>query len=95
MHGQNEVRKDFTTSERVAIAETMRAEIGSRQGKRTDKQQLPLNGAEVPAGKETRDIVAERAGFDSHSEYERAKAVVEKGTPELIAAMDSGEVRGP
>ncbi len=36
---ENQFRKDFTVSERVAIAEAIKAEIGDRQGKRTDLDQ--------------------------------------------------------
>lgn len=35
-YAENEVRKDFTPSERVAIVDALRAEIGNRQGQRTD-----------------------------------------------------------
>ena len=90
-YAENEVRKDFTTSERVAIAETLNEKIGNRQGQRTDKE-LMDNCPEVPAGTTTREIVAEKAGFDNYKEYERAKHVVDKGTPELVAAMDNDEL---
>ena len=33
---ENEIRKDFTVSERVAIAQAVEADIGNRQGERTD-----------------------------------------------------------
>src|SRR5271163_1680231 len=33
---ENEMRKDWTVSERVAIAATVKAEIGNRQGERSD-----------------------------------------------------------
>src|SRR5262249_37509655 len=35
-HDENEVRKDFTPSERVAIAAALKQEYKSRQGQRTD-----------------------------------------------------------
>src|SRR5690606_25048750 len=70
-HDENEVRKDFTPSERVAIAETIRQALGERQGKRTDLQHTD-NGPEVG---ETRDIAAKKAGFGSGKQYERAKSV--------------------
>ncbi|RLT12012.1 MAG: hypothetical protein DWI22_00185 [Planctomycetota bacterium] len=35
---ENEVRKDFTPSERVAIAKAIERQIGNRRGQRTDKQ---------------------------------------------------------
>lgn len=120
---ENEVRKDFTPSERAAIAEAIEKGIGNRKGQRTDLEP-PQNFAEVePArtmaelrednpevepglssaepvqnfaqvtpGIETREIAAKRAGFGNRTTYEQARKVVEKGTPELVAAMDSGEV---
>ena len=35
---ENEVRKDFTQSERAAIAKAVETELGNRQGHRTDLQ---------------------------------------------------------
>lgn len=89
-YAENEIRKDFTPSERVAIAETLKKPIGDRQGERTDK--LQHEHAEVEKGRQTRDIVAERAGFGSHYSYEAAKRVVDKGIPELVEAMDKGQI---
>ena len=40
-YAENEIRKDFTPSERVAIKRSIEKEIGNRQGQRTDK--LPDN----------------------------------------------------
>ena len=86
---ENEIRKDFTPSERVAIAEAVRKALGNRQGQRTD--QLPDGSPEVK-GKETREIAAEKAGFTSDFTYRQAKTVVEEGIPELVEKMDAGEV---
>ena len=35
-HDENELHKDFTTSERVAIGKALEEELGKRQGQRTD-----------------------------------------------------------
>lgn len=88
-YAENELRKDFTPSERVAIGKTLEVEIGDRQGTRTDLE-LRRNCGEVPG--RTVDIAAQRAGFGSTETYERAKTVVDHGAPELVAAMDSGDV---
>ncbi|MCC6362986.1 MAG: ParB N-terminal domain-containing protein [Bryobacterales bacterium] len=88
---ENEIRKDFTPSERVAIAKALEAEIGKRQGQRTDKE-LPPDSAEVARGVETRDVAAKKAGFGGHSTYEQAKKVVEKAVDEVIAQMDTGDL---
>jgi hypothetical protein len=91
-YAENEVRKNFTPSERVAIAEVVRAEIGSRQGQRTDQAQPVDRGPQVGPGEKTRDIAAQKAGFDSSRAYRLAKTVVERGAPNVVAAMDAGEV---
>ena len=90
-YAENEIRKDFTPSERVAIGRAIEAEIGKRQGQRTDKG-LPVNCTEVEPGVETRDVAAAKAGFDSASTYERAKRVVEKAVDEVVAQMDAGDL---
>jgi hypothetical protein len=90
-YAENEIRKNFTPSERVAIGRAIEAEIGKRQGQRTDKG-LPVNCAEVEPGVETREVAAAKAGFDSASTYERAKRVVEKAVDEVVAQMDAGDL---
>ncbi len=90
-YAENEVRKNFTPSERVAIGKALEAEIGKRQGQRSDRE-LPRNCAEVASGLETRQIVAAKAGFPSKDTYERAKKVVEKAVDEVIAQMDAGDL---
>ena len=87
-YAENEIRKDFTPSERVAIARRIEGMLGRRQGQRTDLEP-PDNCPEV--GAETRDLAAQRAGFGSGKTYERARRVVTHGAPELVAAMDSGK----
>lgn len=92
-HDENELHKEFTISERVAIGRSMEARIGDRQGVRVDLDpQLVPNWAQVEQGEKTRDIAAKQAGFGSDNSYERAKKVVDHGTPELIEAVDRGDV---
>ena len=88
-YAENEFRKQFTPSERKAIAEAVEKDYGKRQGQRTD--QLPPNLAEVQRG-ETRDKAAAAVGF-KHSTYDKVKTVTDRGAPELIAAMDKGEIK--
>ena len=90
-YAENEVRKDFTPSERVAIARAVEKQVGNRRGQRTDKQPVQ-NFAQVGAGQKTRDVAAEKAGFGNHETYRQASKVVENGTPNLIRAMDQGRV---
>lgn len=88
---ENEVRKDFTPSERVAIAKAIERQIGNRRGQRTDKQPVQKI-AQVGSGQKTRDKAAEKSGFGNHETYRQAAKVVANGTPKLIHAMDSGRV---
>ncbi|MFZ5926317.1 MAG: ParB/RepB/Spo0J family partition protein [Acidobacteriota bacterium] len=90
-YDENELHKAFTPSERVAIAQALEAEIGNRQGRRTDLGPVE-NSPQVPPGVKSRELVAEKAGFGSTWSYEQAKKVVEAGVPELVDAMDAGEV---
>jgi hypothetical protein len=93
-HDENEVRKDFTVSERVAIAERLQSQWGNRQGLRTDMADLPAKRPEAQpaAGEESREAAARIAGLGSAATLRRAQAVVANGTPELIEAMDKDEV---
>lgn len=92
-HAENEIRKDFTPSERVAIGLAVEAELGKRRGQRTDLVggELSVNLPEVPKGKTT-EIAAGKAGFGSDKTYRDARTVVQQGTPELVEAMDSGDL---
>jgi ParB family chromosome partitioning protein len=90
-HAENEVRKDFTASERVSIARALEEQLGDRRGQRTDLA-LPQNIAEVAPHVETREIAARKAGFGNRTTYEQAKRVVEKAVEEVVAQMDAGEL---
>jgi|GEM_PF-2656769 len=48
---------------------------------------------DVQAGERTRDAVAEASGFSSDRQLRRAAYVVEHGIPELVQAMDAGDVK--
>jgi ParB family chromosome partitioning protein len=91
-HDENESRKAFTPSEQVAIAEAIKAEIGSRQGQRTDKTKPVQNFAQVEPGQKTREAVAKAAGFGNAETYRQAKTVVSKADPALVQAMDVGDI---
>ena len=90
-YAENELRKNFTPSERVAIAQALEAEIGDRQGERTDLEPQE-NFPEVESGVQTREFAAERAGFGNYRTYEQAKRVVEQGVDEVIEQMDSEDL---
>jgi hypothetical protein len=59
-YAENELRKDWTVSERVNIAQAVAAEMGNRQGRRSD---LRADSPQVKVGERTRDAVARLAGF--------------------------------
>ena len=88
LHGQlteNTMRKDFTPSELVAIVDALRSfthggDRRSDQARKCDDETLTV------------DEAAKRVGLGGKDGYSRAKAVVEKGVPELVEAMDRGAV---
>ena len=89
-HAENEIRKDFTPSERVAIAKTIERKVGNRRGQRTD--QLVGKIPQVTPGKKTREVAAEKAGFGNDKTYRQAAKVLQKGSAKLVQAMDQGRV---
>jgi ParB family chromosome partitioning protein len=86
-YSENEFRKSFTPSERSAIGAALEKELAGRHGGDRTKGAI----ASLAKGKTT-TLAAKRAGFKSRDTYQRAKAVVAKGAPELVAAMDAGKV---
>ena len=103
-HAENEIREDFTPSERVAIGKAVEEELGkierrgrpkaesSEQGELIEEGEIPQNFAEFEfpeSGQKTREVAAKKAGFGSEFTYRRAKTVTEKATPELI---EEGEI---
>ncbi len=100
---ENDCRKSLTLSEKVALAEAIREEIGERRGRPSAAENVgncpQVEGDEkvgncphFEPGEKTRDAAARAAGFSSTDESRRAAKVVANGTPELVEAMDSGEV---
>lgn len=83
---ENEFRKDFTHSERVAIGEAIEAELHGRNHRPAES---PENFPELPKG-DTRDLAAKAAGFGNGKTYEQAKKVTNEAAPELVQAMDEG-----
>jgi N6-adenosine-specific RNA methylase IME4 len=91
---ENQIRNDFTPSERVAIERMINAEIERRQGARTDLGQN-IGRSRVA------DASAKLAGFGNRETARQACAVVEAGEREpakyarLVEDMDrSGRVGG-
>lgn len=90
-HDENEIRKQFTVTERLAIAQRIAERLQGRAG----NPELRANGGNISTfegmGK-TRDIAAAKAGLGSGKTLEAAQKVVEHGAPELVEAMDAGKV---
>ena len=94
-YAENEIRKDFTVSERVAIGKAIEDGIGELRGGLREKGVKPQNFAgreDKVSGKETRSIACGVAGFRNHETYRQAKIVVAKGAPDLVEKVDSGKV---
>jgi N6-adenosine-specific RNA methylase IME4 len=89
-YAENEVRKEFTISERVNIAEAVARAAGERRGRPSENNVQKI--AQLAQGKKTREIAAEKSGFGNHETYRQAKKVMEHGAPELVAAMDKGAI---
>lgn len=89
-HDENEYRLPLSVSERVAIARALREQAGERRGRPADE--IGRNCDQFPDGQKTDDAAARKSGLGSGDTLARAEKVVEQGTPELVAAMDAGDV---
>jgi hypothetical protein len=89
-HDENEIRKQFTVTERLAIAQRIAERLQGRVG----NPELHANSGNISGIErgDTRDIAAAKAGLGSGKTLEAAQKVVERGVPELVEAMDAGKV---
>lgn len=95
---ENEQRKEFTVSEKLAFAEKLKAveaekarvrmSIHARDGY-VDKQAV-ANWPHPETQGRARDFVAQKAGFTSTTQMRRAQAVSES-RPDLMEQVDKGE----
>lgn len=85
-YAENEIRKEFTPSERVEIGKALEAQLGERRG-RDNREYIP-----ELKGRRTTEVAAEKAGFGNRKTYDEAKRVVDRGAPELVEAMDAGDI---
>lgn len=74
---ENEMRKEFTPSERAAIIETIKRKPEGRPG---------TNSEDLPSFPEA----AKLAGFGNQKTARQARRVVKCGIPDVVAAMDDG-----
>jgi N6-adenosine-specific RNA methylase IME4 len=92
---ENNQREPFAITEKVAIAQSLEAKVGKRQGKKpaNNKNQELTNPETFPeVGMETRDFVAKRAGLGSGKTYQHAKHVIEHAIPDVVEAMDRNAI---
>lgn len=87
---ENQIRKDFTPTESVAIAMAIQGRMVGRVG----NPSLKANSGNISGIErgDSRDIAARAAGLGSGKTLEAAQRVIEHGTPELIEAMDARAV---
>ena len=95
---ENEQRKEFTVSEKLAFAEKLKAVEAEKAKQRQIRKSSNFVVANRPpqtkhaeTGK-ARDIVAQKAGFTSTTQMRRAQAVSES-RPDLMEQVDKGEKR--
>lgn len=86
---ENEVRKDFSLDEKVAVGKMIEQQLGERRGNPSFKRNAIV--AILPQLK-TRDIVAKKIGFNSGRIYDIAKFVSEKASNETKSKLDNGKI---
>jgi len=93
---ENEKRKNFTPSERVAyglkleVIEKLKARERMESGKKHTLSSIE-DRVENSRGIKTDDVVGKKIGM-SGTGYYRAKKVIESGNKEVIEQMDSGKI---
>lgn len=96
-YAENEERKSFTVTERLAYAERIKvierekANQRMKAGKKMDEADPMANRPQGNKAGKTRDIVARKAGFSSQQQMKRAEKLAEK-RPDLLEKVDNGEL---
>ena len=89
---ENDLHKDFTPSERIAIAAKIDEQLRKRHGtNQYKKEDVPFGTSSKTEGR-TQEILGQMVGF-SGTQYARVKKVVDNGAPELIAAKIDEQLR--
>jgi hypothetical protein len=86
----DDLRKSFTISEKVAIAKALKEKVGDQR--ETREKQPHVANLPHASGERSRDIIAEKSGLGSATTMRNATTVVDQGPPELKEAMDAGTV---
>lgn len=80
-YAENELRKDFTKTERVAIAIAVEEELRKRERrgnpdlKKSNDSSIPVPEPQLETGQKTRDLAAQKVGWSGRT-FEQAKKVV-------------------
>lgn len=90
-HDENVIRKQFTVTEQIALAQVIQGQVAGRAGGNRMPEHSGNISGKVDQG-DSRDIAARAAGLGSGKTLEAAQRVIERGTPELIEAMDRREI---
>ena len=95
---ENEMRKDFTVSERLDFAARLKAVEAEKARERKglyarEGRDENQDGADrsYPEKGRAEVHIAEKAGFSSRTQYRRAEALAEK-RPDLLAEVDAGRM---
>lgn len=88
---ENEVRKDFSLDEKVAIGKMIEQQLGERRGGDRKSNNFQNQSANIGTLK-TRDIVAQKIGFGSHGNYEKAKIISEKANDEIKDKLNKNNI---
>lgn len=87
---ENENRKDFNFTEKMAWAEQLKKEYEKiakeNQGLRSD-----LTSDKILSNVDSNKQVAEDVGFDNKETYRQAKYIYENGNKEIIKQLDDGQ----
>lgn len=92
---ENEFRRSLSLMEKAQLARIIEEQRGRRKhgGDRKSEatKSSAQNGHLIPEGI-GREELAVQSGFRNHHEMDRAKAVADHGSPELVHAVDCGQV---
>lgn len=86
----NELAKQWTVSERVAIARAIESQLEGRVGNPGFSNSGKISG--IAETGDSRDIAADKSGFGSGKTYEAAKRVIDNAAPQIVDALDAGSI---
>ncbi len=92
---ENDLRKDLTWTEKLALAEVIKDAIGDQRrynGKPRDEQGSIQNNYSESKSEQTRDTAARKSGMGSHTTMRHVKTAKEKGVAEVVEALDADRI---